>query len=195
MCWSRWVRPQPTYTASSSSSASRIQLLRCRWQIRLFRISRRHPHAYHTRQSAGSARQRPHQRRHQEADGPGAERPPPSSATAKRKSIPIDEVAPGDLLLVKPGERIPVDAIVTDGRSAVDESMLTGESLPVDKTIAAEVYGGTINQQGRLVLEAQRVGRDTVLWRRSSASSKHAQGSKAPIQAVADRVAPPTSCR
>ena len=103
-------------------------------------------------------------------------------------SIPIDEVAPGDLLLVKPGERIPVDAIVTDGRSAVDEAMLTGESLPVDKSVGAEVFGGTINQQGRLVIEAQRVGRDTVLAQ-IIRLVEAAQASKAPIQAVADRVA------
>ena len=115
----------------------------------------------------------------------------PKTATllsdGKEKSIPIDEVAPGDLLLVKPGERIPVDAIVADGRSAVDESMLTGESLPVDKSAAAEVYGGTINQQGRLVIEAQRVGRDTVLAQ-IIRLVEAAQGSKAPIQAIADRV-------
>ena len=115
----------------------------------------------------------------------------PKTATllsdGKEKAIPIDEVAPGDLLLVKPGERIPVDAIVTDGRSAVDESMLTGESLPVDKAAAAEVYGGTINQQGRLVIEAQRVGRDTVLAQ-IIRLVENAQASKAPIQAIADRV-------
>ncbi len=115
----------------------------------------------------------------------------PKTATllsdGKEKSIPIDEVAPGDLLLVKPGERIPVDAIVADGRSAVDESMLTGESLPADKSAAAEVYGGTINQQGRLVIEAQRVGRDTVLAQ-IIRLVEAAQDSKAPIQAIADRV-------
>ena len=106
----------------------------------------------------------------------------------KEKSIPIDEVAPGDMLLVKPGERIPVDAIVTEGASAVDESMLTGESLPVDKVVGAEVFGGSINQQGRLVIEAQRVGRDTVLAQ-IIRLVEGAQASKAPIQAVADRVA------
>ena len=115
----------------------------------------------------------------------------PKTATllsaGKEKSIPIDEVAPGDLLLVKPGERIPVDAIVVEGRSTVDESMLTGESLPVDKAVAADVYGGTINQQGRLVIEAQRVGRDTVLAQ-IVRLVEQAQASKAPIQAVADRV-------
>ncbi len=116
----------------------------------------------------------------------------PKTATllhdGKEKAIPIDEVAPGDLLLVKPGERIPVDAIVADGHSAVDESMLTGESLPVDKSVAAQVYGGTINQQGRLVIEAQRVGRDTVLAQ-IIRLVENAQASRAPIQAVADRVA------
>jgi len=106
----------------------------------------------------------------------------------KEKSIPIDEVAPSDVLLVKPGERIPVDAIVTEGRSAVDESMLTGESLPVDKIAGADVFGGTINQQGRLIIEAQRVGRDTVLAQ-IIRLVEQAQGSKAPIQAIADRVA------
>ncbi len=116
----------------------------------------------------------------------------PKTATllsdGKEKAIPIDEVAPGDILLVKPGERIPVDAIVTDGRSAVDESMLSGESLPVDKSVGAEVYGGAINQQGRLIIEAQRVGRDTVLAQ-IIRLVEQAQGGKAPIQAIADRVA------
>ncbi len=116
----------------------------------------------------------------------------PKTATLLRdgqeESIAIDAVTPGDLLLVKPGERIPVDAIVNDGRSAVDESMLTGESLPVDKATGAEVIAGTINQQGRLIIEAQRVGRDTVLAQ-IIRLVENAQASKAPIQAVADRVA------
>ena len=116
----------------------------------------------------------------------------PKTATLLRdgqeESIAIDAVAPGDLLLVKPGERIPVDAIVNDGRSAVDESMLTGESLPVDKATGAEVIAGAINQQGRLIIEAQRVGRDTVLAQ-IIRLVENAQASKAPIQAVADRVA------
>ena len=116
----------------------------------------------------------------------------PKTATllvdGREKSIPIDEVAPGDLLLVKPGERIPVDAIVTEGSSALDESMLTGESLPVDKAVGAEVIAGAINQHGRLIIEAQRVGRDTVLAQ-IIRLVENAQASKAPIQAVADRVA------
>ena len=116
----------------------------------------------------------------------------PNTATllrnGKEKQTPIDEVAPGDLLLVKPGERIPVDAIVIEGSSALDESMLTGESLPVDKSVGAEVIAGSINQHGRLVIEAQRVGRDTVLAQIIRLVEK-AQASKAPIQAQADRVA------
>ncbi len=105
----------------------------------------------------------------------------------KEKSIPIDEVAPGDVLLVKPGERIPVDAIVTEGRSAVDESMLSGESMPVNKKAGDEVIAGTVNQQGRLIAEAQRVGKDTVLGQ-IIRLVEAAQASRAPIQAIVDRV-------
>ncbi len=116
----------------------------------------------------------------------------PKTATllsaGKEKTIPIAEVTAGDTLLVKPGESIPVDAIVIDGRSAVDESLLTGESLPVDKSAGSEVIAGTINQQGRLIIEARRVGADTVLAQ-IIRLVESAQASKAPIQAVADRVA------
>ena len=115
----------------------------------------------------------------------------PKTATllsdGKEKSIPIDEVAPGDLLLIKPGERVPVDAIVNEGRSAVDESMLSGESMPVSKSTGDEIIAGTVNQHGRLIAEAQRVGKDTVLGQ-IIRLVEAAQGSKAPIQAIADRV-------
>ncbi|MDE2950516.1 MAG: heavy metal translocating P-type ATPase [Chloroflexota bacterium] len=115
----------------------------------------------------------------------------PKTATllsdGKEKSIPIDEVAPGDLLLIKPGERIPVDAIVTEGRSSVDESMLSGESMPANKKTGDELIAGTVNQRGRLIAEAQRVGKDTVLGQ-IIRLVEAAQGSKAPIQAIADRV-------
>ncbi|MCY4539300.1 MAG: copper-translocating P-type ATPase, partial [Chloroflexi bacterium] len=104
------------------------------------------------------------------------------------QAIAIDEVLPGDLIVVKPGERIPVDAIVNEGRSTVDESMLSGESMPVNKTTGDEVIAGTVNQQGRLIAEAQRVGKDTVLGQ-IIRLVEAAQASKAPIQAVADRVA------
>ena len=95
---------------------------------------------------------------------------------------------PGDLIIVKPGERIPVDAIVNEGRSSLDESMLTGESMPVTKRIGDEVIAGTINQKGRLIIEAQRIGKDTVLGQ-IIRLVEAAQASKAPIQALADRVA------
>ena len=116
----------------------------------------------------------------------------PSTATLLRAeqavSIAIDEVLPGDKLLVKPGERVPVDASVIDGASAVDESLLTGESLPVDKAPGDAVIGGSINQQGRLIIAAQRVGKDTMLAQMIQLV-QNAQASRAPIQAVADRVA------
>ena len=104
------------------------------------------------------------------------------------RAIAIDDVVAGDLIVVKPGERIPVDAIVNQGRSSVDESMLSGESMPVKKKTGDEVIAGTVNQQGRLIAEAQRIGKDTVLGQ-IIRLVEAAQASKAPIQAVADRVA------
>ncbi len=116
----------------------------------------------------------------------------PKTATLLRDDepveIPIDEVMLGDTLLVKPGERLPVDALIVGGSSAVDESLLTGESLPVDKSAGDEVIAGSINQQGRLVIAAQRVGKDTMLAQMIELVLR-AQASKAPIQATADRVA------
>ena len=75
----------------------------------------------------------------------------------------MDEVLVGDLVLVRPGEKIPVDGVVVDGRSTVDESMLTGESLPVEKAAGDEVIGGTINKLGLLKFEATKVGKETAL--------------------------------
>ena len=102
--------------------------------------------------------------------------------------IPVAEVVMGDLLRVRPGEKIPVDGRVVDGRSSVDESMITGESLPVDKKTGDAVIGATINRQGLLTVEAARVGKDTVLSQ-IIRMVEQAQGSKAPIQRVVDRVA------
>ncbi len=102
--------------------------------------------------------------------------------------IPIARVAIGDRVAVRPGERIPVDGRVVEGESAVDESMLTGEPLPVDKRAGDPVVGGSMNGQGYLVFEARAVGRDTVLAQ-IIRLVREAQGSKAPIQALADRVA------
>jgi len=99
--------------------------------------------------------------------------------------IPIDEVDLGDYIVVKPGERIPVDGIVRKGHSSVDESMLTGESLPVEKTVGDQVVGASINKQGSLIFEATRVGKDTALSQIIKLVEE-AQGSKAPIARLAD---------
>jgi Cu+-exporting ATPase len=102
--------------------------------------------------------------------------------------VDIASVVPGDLLRVRPGERVPVDGEVIDGTSTVDESMLTGESVPVAKAGGASVVGGSVNRTGSFTFRATRVGRDTVLAR-IVALVERAQGSKAPIQRLADRVA------
>ncbi|THJ17065.1 MAG: heavy metal translocating P-type ATPase [Nitrospira sp. CG24D] len=101
---------------------------------------------------------------------------------------PLDQVQVGNRLRVRPGERVPVDGIVVDGGSAVDESMITGESLPVEKTVGAMVTGGTMNGTGSLLMQAQKVGRDTLLARIVQMVSE-AQRSRAPIQRVADTAA------
>ncbi len=104
------------------------------------------------------------------------------------KDIPIEEVIVGDTLLVRPGEKIPVDGQVVNGRSAVDESMITGESMPVDKNVGDEVIGATLNRQGLLTIEATKVGKDTALAQIIKLVEQ-AQGSRAPIQRTVDRVA------
>ncbi len=101
--------------------------------------------------------------------------------------IPVEEVQPGDLILVRPGEKIPVDGVVVAGRSSVDESMLTGESLPVEKGPGEPVIGATLNKLGLLKFEATKVGRDTALAQ-IIRLVEDAQGSKAPIQKLADQV-------
>jgi P-type Cu+ transporter len=115
----------------------------------------------------------------------------PKTATLLRDGqeieVPIDDVLVGDQLIVRPGERIPVDGMVIEGRSSVDESMLTGESLPVNKQIGSPTIGATVNKQGRLVIEATRVGAQTALAQ-IVRLVEQAQGSKAPIQRVADTV-------
>jgi Cu+-exporting ATPase len=101
--------------------------------------------------------------------------------------VPVESVLLGDVVVVRPGERLPVDGIVVEGRSAVDESMLTGESLPVDRGPGDEVVGATINRQGLLKYEATRVGAQTALAQ-IIRLVEEAQGSKAPIQRLADRI-------
>ena len=104
------------------------------------------------------------------------------------EDVAIDAIAVGDLLRVRPGEKIPVDGVVAEGRSSVDESMVTGESMPVSKAEGAHVIGGTVNQGGGLILRADRVGRDTMLARIVDMVAR-ARRSRAPIQRLADRVA------
>ncbi len=104
------------------------------------------------------------------------------------KDIPLAQVEPGDRLRVRPGEKIPVDGILLEGRSAVDESMITGESIPVEKLPESKVIGATINGTGSFVMRAERVGSDTLLARIVQLVGQ-AQRSRAPIQRLADRVA------
>jgi Cu+-exporting ATPase len=103
------------------------------------------------------------------------------------EEVQLDQVQVGDRLRVRPGERVPVDGLVNDGRSAVDESMVTGESMPVTKEVGANVIGGTMNQSGALVIEARKVGRDTMLSQIVQLVAE-AQRSRAPIQRMADLV-------
>ncbi len=102
--------------------------------------------------------------------------------------LPVEAVQVGDLIIVRPGEKIPVDGVVAEGRSAIDESMITGESLPVAKEIGDEVIGATINKTGSFKFQATKVGKDTVLAQ-IIRLVEEAQGSKAPVQRLADRVA------
>ena len=102
--------------------------------------------------------------------------------------IPIEQVQPGDLLLVKSGEKIPVDGVVVEGRTSIDESMITGESLPVKKEKGDGVIGATLNTYGAITIRATKVGKDTVLAH-IIRMVEEAQGSKAPIQSLADKVA------
>ncbi|MDZ4366659.1 MAG: heavy metal translocating P-type ATPase, partial [Afipia sp.] len=104
------------------------------------------------------------------------------------EDIDIDVIAVGDLLRVRPGEKIPIDGVVTEGSSLVDESLVTGESMPVKKTEGALVIGGTVNQSGGLVIRAEKIGRDTMLARIVDLVAR-AQRSRAPVQRLADQVA------
>lgn len=101
--------------------------------------------------------------------------------------VPVEEVAVGDLILVKPGEKIAVDGMITEGSSTVDESMLTGESIPVEKTIGSQVIGATMNRLGSFTFKATRVGKDTALAQ-IIRLVEEAQGSKAPIQKLVDKI-------
>jgi len=110
------------------------------------------------------------------------------SASGEERDLPLDQVHPGDKLRVRPGERVPVDGIVLEGRSSVDESMITGESIPVEKEPQSKVIGATINSTGSFIMQAERVGSDTLLARIVQLVGQ-AQRSRAPIQRLADKVA------
>ncbi|HBK60133.1 MAG TPA: heavy metal translocating P-type ATPase [Firmicutes bacterium] len=113
----------------------------------------------------------------------------PRTATVMRgeseAAVPVEDVAPGEVVVVRPGERVPVDGEIIEGHTSIDESMLTGESIPVDKEPGDMVAGGTVNQQGMFKVQATRVGADTALAH-IVRLVEQAQGSKAPIQRLAD---------
>ena len=108
-------------------------------------------------------------------------------ADGAEEDIALDAISLGDRLRVRPGEKVPVDGEIVEGRSAVDESMVTGESMPVEKTAGDRVIGGTINQSGGFMMRADKVGRDTMLARIVQMVAE-AQRSRAPIQRLADQV-------
>lgn len=105
----------------------------------------------------------------------------------KEVDIPVSEVVPGDIVVVRPGEKLPVDGVIIEGASAIDESMLTGESVPVDKSVGDEVVGATINKHGSFKYRATKVGKDTVLAR-IIRMVEEAQETKAPVERLADLV-------
>jgi len=105
----------------------------------------------------------------------------------KEKDIPLEDLLIGDIIIVKPGERVPVDGIIVEGSSALDESMITGESMPVDKKVGDNVIGATINKFGAFKFEATKIGKDTVLSQIIKLV-EDAQGSKAPVQRLADKI-------
>ena len=111
-----------------------------------------------------------------------------SGGEVTEKDVPLDQVQPGDRLRVRPGEKVPVDGSVLEGRSSIDESMITGESMPVEKSAGSQVIGATINGNGSFVMRAERVGNETLLARIVQLVG-HAQRSRAPIQRLADQVA------
>src|SRR5262249_11395495 len=106
----------------------------------------------------------------------------------REEDIPLAEVRPSDLLRVRPGEKVPVDGTVTEGRSAVDESMLSGEPIPVAKAPGAKAIGGTVNGTGSLLVRADKVGQDTVLAQIVRMVGE-AQRSRAPVERLVNRVA------
>jgi Cu+-exporting ATPase len=108
--------------------------------------------------------------------------------SGEERDVPLEQIQIGDILRVRPGEKIPVDGVITEGLSSIDESMVTGESIPVEKTVGARVTGGTVNGTGSFLMRAERVGSDTLLSQIVRLVSE-AQRTRAPIQRLADVVA------
>jgi len=138
--------------------------------------------------SAGVESAQPHRSCNQISAGPGANHRAPDSYGWDRGRCALDQIKAGDLLRVRPGEKVPVDGFVTAGSSVVDEAMITGESVPVGKHEGDEVIGATLNTTGSLIIKAERVGPDTLLARIVQMVAE-AQRSRAPIQKLADVVA------
>ncbi|MFA7298063.1 MAG: heavy metal translocating P-type ATPase [Candidatus Absconditabacterales bacterium] len=115
----------------------------------------------------------------------------PKTAKVKRGTtivdVPIEQVKKGDIIIVKPGEKVPIDGVLVSGHSSIDESMLTGESIPIEKMVGAKVFGGTINKLGSFEMETTKVGNETALAQ-IIRLIQEAQGSKAPIQGFADKI-------
>lgn len=105
----------------------------------------------------------------------------------EEKEISIDELILGDIVIVKPGYKIPIDGVIISGKSSVDESMITGESLPIDKDVKDSVVGGTINKSGSFKFKVTKIGSDTMLSNIISMVER-AQGTKAPVQRLADDI-------
>ena len=154
----------------------------------LFRGRRRHHRAGPARSGAGAARPPSHRRRHPRAAEPHAEdRPEGRAPMAQAAEVALAAVAVGDMLRVRPGDAVPIDGVVTDGRSAVDESLLTGEPIPVEKGAGDPVTGGTVNGSGSFDMKVARTGAETTLSQ-IVAMVRRRQRSRAPIQGLADRV-------
>jgi Cu+-exporting ATPase len=164
-----WASASPTLPELYFESAAAITMLVLLGQVLELRARRRTGEAIR-----GLLRLAPQKARRVEADG--------------EREVELAEVRVGELLRLRPGERVPVDGVAVEGSSLVDESMLTGESLPQSKSAGSPLTAGTLNTTGSLLLRAERVGRETVLARIVEAVAR-AQRSRAPVQAVADRVA------
>ena len=105
----------------------------------------------------------------------------------QEKEVPLEQVKVGDVMVIRPGEKVPTDGVIVAGRSSLDESMATGESMPVQRTVGEEVIGATINHEGLLQVKATKVGKDTFLAQVIK-MVEECQGTKVPIQEFADRV-------